>query len=143
MQLTRYTDYSLRVLMYLAARPGRLAHIDEIADAYGVSRGHLMKVVRDLATREFVESSRGRGGGVRLTRPPSEIVLGDVVRATEENLTIVECFGSNNKCVIAPACGLKHTLALALEAFFAVLDDYTLADLTTKRHKLAGLLNIE
>lgn len=142
MQLTRFTDYGLRVLIYLAARPDRLARIEEIADAYGISRGHVMKVVRRLVGHGYVESLRGRGGGVRLARPASEIGLGDVVRKTEENLALVECLGDHGSCVIESACGLQHALARALEAFLSTLDGYTLEDLIKKPRKLARLLQI-
>ncbi|MEM7408823.1 MAG: Rrf2 family transcriptional regulator [Myxococcota bacterium] len=144
MQLTRYTDYSLRVLMYLAAMPGELTRIEDISDAYGISRGHVMKVVRGLANEGYVESLRGRGGGVKLARSADDISLGEVVRATEENLALVECFGpgSSGHCVIEPACGLQGALSAALDAFLATLDAYTLGDLMTKRRAMTRLLEI-
>ena len=142
MQLTRYTDYSLRVLMFLAARPERLATIQEIAEAYDISRGHVMKVVRGLTAHGFVDGLRGRGGGVQLARDASEIGLGEVVRLTEENVALVQCLGADGDCVIEPACGLQGALAQALEAFFDCLDQYTLADLVKKRGRLAQLLQI-
>jgi Rrf2 family nitric oxide-sensitive transcriptional repressor len=142
MQLTRYTDYSLRVLMYLAARPDRRARIEEISNAYGISRGHVMKAVRGLSNHGFVESARGRNGGLRLARPASQIGLGAVVRRCEENLSLVECFGNKGGCVVESICGLQGALNQALDAFFAVLDDYTLADLMTHPRKMAQLLQI-
>ena len=142
MQLTRLTDYSLRVLMYLAARPDRQGQIEEIATAYNISRGHLMKVVRELAHNGFVDTARGRNGGLQLARPASEIGLGDVVRKTEHNLALVECFGHDPACVIEPACGLHGVLATALEEFFVVLDQYVLSDLVSRPRRMAQLLQI-
>lgn len=136
MQLTRYSDYSLRVLIYLAVRPGQLATIDEITNAYGVSRAHMMKVVHRLGRGGFIETVRGRGGGLQLARPAAEIGLGDVVRYTEEKLDLVECFDpATSHCRIEPVCGLKGVLEEALGAFFDTLDQYTLADLVSRRRK--------
>jgi Rrf2 family nitric oxide-sensitive transcriptional repressor len=143
MQLTRFTDYSLRVLMYLAVRPERLGQIEEISKSYGISRGHVMKVVRGLSRHGFIDSVRGRGGGIRLARPTSEIGLGEVVRATEENLGLVECLSiDGGSCVVQPACGLQTALGMALEAFFVVLDDFTIEDLVKRRGALTRLLEI-
>jgi Rrf2 family nitric oxide-sensitive transcriptional repressor len=134
MQLTRYSDYCLRVLTYLALDPGRLTTIDEIAGSYGISKAHLMKVVHHLGSTGYVETLRGRRGGVRLARPPEEIRLGDVLRATEESLALVECFEpASNRCAIEPACRLRSVLHEALAAFLAVLDRHTLADLVARR----------
>jgi Rrf2 family nitric oxide-sensitive transcriptional repressor len=142
LQLTRYSDYSLRVLIYLALAPGRLATIEEIARSYGVSKAHLMKVVHQLGLRGWVETVRGRGGGLRLALDPEAIRVGEVVRATEGSLALVECFdAASARCVIEPACGLRPVLHEALAAFLAVLDRYTLADLVARRRKpLARLL---
>ncbi len=129
MKLTRYTDYALRVLMHLAARPERLSSISEIARTYGISQNHLMKVVHDLRKEGFVAAVRGRSGGIRLARPADEIIVGQVVRHTEEGFNLVDC----PSCVIAPACGLTGVLAEALSAFMAVLDRHTLADLVANR----------
>ncbi len=129
MRLTRYTDYSLRVLMYLAARPDGLARIGEISAAYGISQNHLMKVVQDLVRLGFVTSVRGRNGGIRLARDPAEINIGAVVRATEDSFQVAPC----DTCVIAPACGLKCALEEAVRAFLAVLDTYTLASLPARQ----------
>ncbi len=129
MKLTRYTDYSLRVLMHLAAKPDRLSSISEIARTYGISQNHLMKVVHDLRKEGFVAAVRGRSGGIRLARPADEIIVGQVVRHTEEGFNLVDC----PSCVIAPACGLTGVLAEALSAFMAVLDRHTLADLVANR----------
>jgi Rrf2 family nitric oxide-sensitive transcriptional repressor len=102
MKLSRYTDYSIRVLIYLATHDGRLASIGEIARSYDISKDHLMKVVQDLGSAGFVETTRGRNGGIRLGRPPEELNLGAVVRHTEGGLSLIDCAG----CIVAPACGL-------------------------------------
>ena len=129
MKLTRYTDYALRVLMHLAVQPGQLTSISTIARAYGISQNHLVKVVQDLRVAGYVAAVRGRSGGIRLARPPEEINVGEVVRHTEEGFDLVECA----HCLIAPACALTAALHNALGAFMAVLDGYTLADLTSSR----------
>src|SRR5262245_14810720 len=140
-QLTRYSDYSLRVLIYLALDPERLVTIEDIARGYDISKAHLMKVVHQLGLRGYVETVRGRGGGLRLARPAEEIAVGDVLRSTEESMALVECFGPTSGCAIEPACGLRPVLQEALAAFLAVLDGYTLADLVARRRKpLARLL---
>jgi len=128
MRLTRYTDYALRVLIYLGARPDALCSIAEISRAYDISQNHLMKVVNDLVNAGYLASARGRFGGIRLARPPAEINVGAVIRHTEDGFDLVDC----SDCVIAPACGLTGALRQALAAFLAVLDDYTLADLIMK-----------
>jgi len=132
-KLTRYTDYALRVLMHLAARPDRLASISEIARGYGISQNHLMKVVHDLRKAGYLTAVRGRSGGIRLARPPSEINVGAVVRHTEEGFDLVDC----GSCIIARACGLTGVLTEAVRAFLDVLDRHTLADLVDSR---AGML---
>jgi Rrf2 family nitric oxide-sensitive transcriptional repressor len=130
MRLTLHTDFALRLLMLLALEPDKLHTIEEAARRYRISRNHLMKVVQTLVQQGFVDSQRGRGGGLRLARPAGEINLGAVIRATEDSLALVECFEvGQNACVIAPVCGLRSPLGEALTAFFAVLDRYTLADL--------------
>jgi Rrf2 family nitric oxide-sensitive transcriptional repressor len=139
MRLTRYTDYAMRVLLYLGARPEKVCSIGEIARAYGISQNHLMKVGHELGKAGYVEGVRGRSGGIRLARPADRINVGDVVRGTEEGFDLVEC----GSCVIAPACGLTGVLDEALAAFMAVLDRYTLADLLKKRSKLLNLFAIE
>jgi Rrf2 family transcriptional regulator, nitric oxide-sensitive transcriptional repressor len=129
MRLTRYTDYALRVLLYLGASPDRLSTINEIAAHHNISRNHLMKVVHQLGSWGYIETLRGKGGGIRLARKPEDILLGDVVRHTEGNLEIVECFTpGNSNCIIQPGCRLKTVLNDALTSFLATLDLYTLAD---------------
>ncbi|WP_299656143.1 Rrf2 family transcriptional regulator [uncultured Jannaschia sp.] len=125
MRLTRFTDYSLRVLMYLSARPERHCSISEMSEAYGISRNHLMKVVHDLGKAGFVTSIRGRSGGIRLARPPAELSVGKVVRLAEADFQLVDC----STCVIASGCGMSSVLDEAVAAFLAVLDRYTFADL--------------
>ena len=134
MQLTKFTDYCLRVLMYLGARGDGLATINEISDAYRVSNNHLMKVVQHLAGKGYVESVRGKGGGIRLARKPEFINLGDVVRNCEQNVAIVECFDPiNTQCPLLPACVLRSALNEATNNFFTTLDRYSVADLVIKR----------
>ena len=142
MRLTAYTDYSLRVLIQLALRPDKLVTISEIARAYRISEHHLMKVVHQLGVAGYIETVRGHGGGMRLAKKPTEIVVGDVVRHTEPDLGLVDCFRTPNSCAIEPACALSGILGEALEAFLAVLDRHTLADLIAKRVPLAHLLNV-
>lgn len=130
MRLTLHTDYALRLLMLLALEPDDSHTVEEVARRYGVSRNHMNKVVQTLAQAGFVESMRGRGGGVRLARDPEKINVGAVVRATEDNFDIVECFNAEkNACIATPACGMRGPLQEALAAFLSVLDQYTLADL--------------
>lgn len=130
MRLTLHTDYSLRLLMLLAMEPDALHTIEEIAQRYDISRNHLMKVVQTLGQAGFVQSLRGRSGGLRLARPAAQINLGAVVRATEDSFALVECFDrERNTCVVAPACGLRGPIEEALQAFLGVLDRYSLADL--------------
>ncbi|UEX79715.1 Rrf2 family transcriptional regulator [Spiribacter halobius] len=140
MKLTRYSDYSLRVLMYLGVRGEGLATISEIAEAYGISRNHVMKVVFDLGRIGYIETVRGKRGGIRLRRAPEEINVGELVRRTETSLELVECFGSDNTCCLAPVCVLRGALDEALRAFLEVLDRYTLADLIAPRRQLADQL---
>lgn len=139
MHLTRYTDYALRVLVYLGAQPGKVCSIAEIARAYGISQNHLMKVAHDLGKAGYVEGVRGRTGGIRLARPAERISVGAVVRYTEEGFDLVEC----GSCTIAPACGLTGVLAEALTAFMAVLDRHTLADLLKQPSRLMDLLKVD
>ncbi len=139
MRLTRYTDYALRVLLYLGAQPDRICSIAEIARAYGISQNHLMKVAHDLGKAGYVEGVRGRSGGIRLAKPADRISVGAVVRRTEEGFDLADC----GSCVISPACGLSGVLSEALTAFMAVLDRYTLADLLKKRSKLLDLFKLQ
>ena len=137
MRLTLHTDYALRVLIYLNARSDRLSSIAEIARSYGISQNHLMKVVHRLGKLGYVDTLRGRNGGIRLARPAASISIGEVVRATEDSFQLVDC----PTCVIAPACGLNGLLGSATLAFLDVLDKATLADISRKRSAIAGLLD--
>ena len=146
MRLTLHTDYALRLLMLLAVDVDELHTIEEVARRYGISRNHLMKVTQTLTQGGYIQSVRGRGGGIRLGRPAAQINLGAVVRTTEDGFALVECFDrARNTCVIASACGLRGPLDEALHAFLAVLDRYSLADivgnpsaLRRMRYLLAG-----
>ncbi|AHZ14925.1 nitric oxide-sensing transcriptional repressor NsrR [Bacillus sp. NEAU-CP5] len=142
MKLTNYTDYSLRVLIFLASKHSdELSNIKEIADTYSISKNHLMKVIYRLGQLGYVETIRGRGGGIRLGMTPEDINIGEVVRNTEDDFNIVECFDSKkNLCIISPACNLKNLLNEALQAYLAVLDKYTLRDLVKNKEEIMRLL---
>ncbi|PKO58530.1 MAG: Rrf2 family transcriptional regulator [Betaproteobacteria bacterium HGW-Betaproteobacteria-19] len=129
MHLSAFSDYSLRVLMHLGANTDRLTTIGEIARLHAISENHLTKVVHQLGRAGYIETLRGKGGGMRLARAPREITLGEVLRHTETDFALVECFGQGSRCQIEPACQLKPILGEALAALFRVLDGYTLADL--------------
>lgn len=129
MQLTRYSDYALRVLIYLAAREDRLCAISEIAAAYSISQNHLMKVLHDLGKAGYVASVRGRAGGYRLGRPAGTIRVGELLRHTEGDVCLVACEG----CALAAGCGVLPVLNEAMDAFFAVLDSYSVADLVERK----------
>lgn len=134
MRLTQWTDYTLRVLMYCAACQNRVqpVTITEIAERHDISRSHLTKIVHALATLKLLDTTRGRGGGLRLSKPPQLIRLGDIVRASETDFNMVECFDPiHNKCKISAHCGLKGVLHEATQSYFSVLDKVTLADLAS------------
>ena len=134
MRLSEYTDYTLRVLMYCARNPQARVTIGELAAHHALSKNHLMKVVNDLARQGLLETTRGRGGGLRLLKDPADIRIGDVVRASETDFRLVECFDSStNLCRLTPGCSLKHLFQSALRAYFETLDGSTLADLTAGR----------
>jgi len=141
-RLTVYTDYSLRMLMYLAVKGDSLATIGEVAGAYGISKAHLIKIAHQLGLAGYVGTVRGKGGGLRLARPAGEIGLGDVVRRTEPDMALVPCFEPMHApCAIVPACGLRGALFEAQQAFLAVLDRYSLDDLVQRRAELRTLLH--
>jgi Rrf2 family transcriptional regulator, nitric oxide-sensitive transcriptional repressor len=134
-KLSRHTDYGLRTLIHLALHPERQCSIPEIAAAHAISRNHLMKVVQNLARFGFIETHRGRGGGIRLASPPECIRVGDVVRRTEAGCELLDCTG----CRLIGACTLRGVLAQALASFMSELDEYTIADLTRPEEQRALL----
>ena len=143
MRLTTFTDYALRVLIYLGARTNRRAAVGEIADAYGISRNHLMKVILFLSAEGYVTTVRGKGGGVELKLEPRRIRVGDVVRKAEADSVLVECFSKHDsQCRIERSCVLRSAFYKATQAFYAVLDTYTLADLVANRKSLSQVLHI-
>ena len=141
MQLTNYTEYALRVLLFLGAlEHGEKTNIKEISRAFSISENHLSKIVYELGKLGYIETIRGRNGGIRLATKPENIRIGTVVRQTEDNLSLVECFASHgNHCIVTPVCQLKHVLHEALEAFLHVLDSYTLADLLANKQHLQAI----
>jgi len=143
MRLTSFTDYALRVLILLGLAPDRLVTIDELAVRYGISRNHVMKVVHRLGTLGYVETIRGKGGGVRLARDPAAVRIGDVVRDFEEDMTIVECFDTlTNTCPIQTSCLLRGMVRDATAQFLSELDRHTLAELLRPQRRLAPLLDV-
>lgn len=140
MTLTRFSDYSLRVLMFAAVRGDQPFSVAEVAVRYELSKNHLAKVVNRLVRLGHLKARRGRYGGVWLGRDPKDICLGKLVRLTESESPLVECFGRSNQCRLSPACRLKGALAEALESFYCCLDRYTLADLVASSKPLAALL---
>lgn len=143
MKLTAFTDYSLRVLIYLAAVPGRRATINEVATTFAVSENHLTKVVHFLGQQGWLANVRGKGGGMQLALEARQIVIGQVVRATEGEALPAECFGKDaQRCTIARVCRLRGVMKEAVDAFHAVLDRYTLDDIVHNREQLAQVLQL-
>ena len=133
MQLTNFTDYGLRTLMYLADKPERIASVREVSEYFDISRNHLVKVVHRLSQLGYIESSKGKGGGIRLSHAPKDIRVGDVVKQLEPNMELVECFNRDtNTCRISTTCTLKKPLVEARKRFVAHLNEYTLADTVVK-----------
>ncbi|MBN9427242.1 MAG: Rrf2 family transcriptional regulator [Burkholderiales bacterium] len=147
MRLTIYTDYTLRVMMFLAVKhlSGELSRIDEIADAYAISRSHLTKIVQELGHSGMVETLRGRAGGMRLTRSPRQISIGEIVRLAEKDFAVVACHASDaaGVCAIQPACNLNRALKRATDAFLHELDRTTLEEAVTTPDAAAALLGID
>ncbi len=144
MRLNVQTDYALRLLMHLAVNRGKLVTIAEVSERYAISRNHLMKVAHALGREGFVETVRGRAGGLRLAKPAQEIKVGDVVRRMEGDFAIVECFqNGKGECLVTPACKLKGVLHEALGAFLATLDDYSIQNLVARNPGLRTLLASE
>ena len=141
MQLTSHADFSLRMLIYLAARPGRRVSIDAVAKAYGLSPNHLAKVAQHLVRLGWVASTRGRTGGLSLTEAAWGVPLGAMLKDLEARWDLVECFGPDSRCVVEPVCGLKHILHEAQRGFFAILDRYTLRDVVTDQPQLVSILS--
>lgn len=142
MKLTRFTDYSLRVLIYLGLKDDGRVTIREISEAYGISRNHLMKVVSLLTRLGYLDARRGPGGGIALARPAEEINVANVVRDMEDDLNLVECFCKGGKCIIKPVCELKSILSQALNAYLETLEDYTLSDLLQPKAELSQVLGL-
>lgn len=142
MNITQHTDYALRLLIYLGACPERRVTIKEVAERFDISRSHLMKIVNRLVADGFVEGARGKGGGLRLNRPPADINVGDVVRRMEPGFELVECFGSQSHCLLDAGCRLKGVLHSALQAFLAELDAVTLDELIIRQPRLREVLGV-
>jgi Rrf2 family transcriptional regulator, nitric oxide-sensitive transcriptional repressor len=142
MRLTLWTDYALRTLIFVAARGDRLATIAEVAESFDISKAHLMKVVSRLGQRGYLETLRGKGGGIRLARPPAEIRVGTVVRDTEEELAVMGCLAETGFCRIEGCCVLRRALREATLAFLQTLDGYTLADLLSPGARLVHSLGL-
>ncbi|OEH53864.1 Rrf2 family transcriptional regulator [Oceanobacillus sp. E9] len=145
MNLKKYTDYALRVLIFTGLKSDQeLANIKEIAEVYQISQEHLRKVVHELTKKELVVTIRGRNGGIKLAKPASEINIGHLIRQLENGFVLLECFDKGtNHCVISPGCTLKHVINKALVAFFKVLEEYTLEDLIKNEEELLALMGIE
>ncbi|WP_127145345.1 iron-responsive transcriptional regulator RirA [Pelagibacterium montanilacus] len=144
MRLTRQSSYALRTLMYCSINSPDLSRVSDVAKAYGISELFLFKLIKPLVENRLLETVRGRHGGIRLAKPASEITLLDVVKLTEENFALAECFeGGDTSCPLVAGCDLNSALHEALEAFFAVLRSYTIADLTDKRRAMRSRLGLE
>ncbi|MCP4001880.1 MAG: Rrf2 family transcriptional regulator [Gammaproteobacteria bacterium] len=139
MHFTVFTDYAFRVLIYLALEPDSRVTINDIAESYSISKNHLMKVANLLAQAGVINSSRGSNGGLELARQADKIMVGEIVRLTEDSFQPVECFKADNQCIITPACGLRVALGDALQAFNEVLDNYSIQDLIGKKVQLKKL----
>ncbi|HEY6879337.1 MAG TPA: Rrf2 family transcriptional regulator [Polyangiales bacterium] len=143
MQLTLFSDYALRTLLYLGSHPEQIVPSSQISDAFGVSSDHMAKVTKWLAQQGYVTAQRGKSGGLKLARDPSSIRVGQLVCETEPHMNLLECFDREaNRCPLTPACKLKRALAEARSAFVAALDAYTLADLLSNRAQLVQLLAV-
>jgi Rrf2 family nitric oxide-sensitive transcriptional repressor len=138
MRLARMTDYAIRMLMYVAQHPDRLCTIAEVAEVYEISQNHLMKITNQLALGGWLETVRGKGGGIRLAKPASQILLGDVVRTMEPDFFIVECFATGHSCMLHGSCKLTSVVDGALRSFLEYLDEHTLADVLPARTERAA-----
>ncbi|MXS84407.1 Rrf2 family transcriptional regulator [Nitrosomonas sp. HPC101] len=142
MKMTNYSDYALRILIYLGLKRERLSTITEIADCYHISRNHVVKIVHHLGQLGYLDTMRGKHGGIRLARAPETINIGEVIRQTEASMELVECFSDQNACIICDSCVLRSIISDALLAFMTVLDGYTLADLMIPRRQLKKQLQV-
>jgi len=143
LRLTQYSNFALRTLQFLALRAPAIVTVDDVARAHKVSRAHLVKVAYDLSQRGYIETLRGRNGGMRLARPAEDITVGEIIRWTEAPLELVECFNpETNSCPLQGNCHLSRGIQRALRAFLSVLDDLTIADITVNRGTLLGLLQV-
>ncbi len=142
MRLTFSTDYALRLLMLVGLETARLVTIEEVADRFGISKNHLMKVAHQLGQRGYLETVRGRNGGLRLGKAPDQIVVGEVVRKMEPDFAVVECESPAGYCRIAPCCTLRSAMREAVQAFLAKLDQYTLEELLRPKSKMRQLLGV-
>lgn len=142
MRLASFTDYSLRVLIYLAIKGDERSTVSEIADKYKISKNHLVKVVHNLSSMELIESFKGKGGGILLAKSPDHINVGSLVKTLEGQSYLVECLGPNGECVISPSCKLKSILKVAEKSFYDTLENFTLADLVTNKKKLSSFFVI-
>jgi len=141
--MTLYTDYAMRMLIMLGAKNGEPVTVQQVADAYGLSRNHLLKVARKLRQMGVIDATRGRTGGVQLAKQPSDINIGMIVRATEDDLALVECMKEGGSCLLSPSCRLRGIVREALDAYLAVFDKYSLADLIQNKNMLGLLLGME
>lgn len=143
MRLTRQTNYAIRILMYCSANDGRLSRVTEIAGAYGVSELFMFKILQPLVEHGMIETVRGRNGGIRLGKPAEQITLLDVVKVTEENFSMAECFDTGSECPLVNDCSLNGALHEALDAFFAVLSRYSIKELVETKPNIHSLLGIQ
>jgi len=142
MRLASFTDYSLRVLIYLAIKGEERSTVSEIADKYQISKNHLVKVVHNLSTIGIIVSFKGKGGGITLAYSPEKINIGKLVKDLEDDSFLVECLGPNGTCIINPSCKLKNALKIAEQSFYKTLEEFTLADIIINKSKLSNLLDI-
>ncbi|WP_246727908.1 Rrf2 family transcriptional regulator [Chelativorans sp. Marseille-P2723] len=141
--MTLHTDYAMRMLIMLGAHNREPVTVQQVADTYGLSRNHLLKVARKLRQMGIIDTTRGRAGGIQLAKEPADINIGTIVRATEDDLALVECMKTGGRCLLSPSCRLKGIVREALDAYLAVFDKYSLADLIQNKDMLGLLLHKE
>lgn len=142
MQVTLFTDYSIRMLIYLALNPQQRMTIFDVAQSYNISKNHLMKIAQELNIRGYIIATRGKNGGLKLARCASQINIGTLVRELEGKEKLIECFGENNQCVITPSCQLNGILKQAIESFYSTLDNYCLSDIIGDEHTQSDLVQL-